>query len=465
MARLHQRTTEPVKRFLIKAKPRSTAWRTTLLVSGVSLFSLLMSLTFFWRTLYLPELRHHARYLAIELDLLHEAEMQMDIDPFAVSLHDWILGSMGVQIVRNPEDFPDPREKFIADFFTNTLEKELKRELGEEVTVYFKFKPSPELWIQYPSLGQAWIREPLYFYGEYSLELILAWLLGIPLMTLIITLTLVRQINRPLARLQSAAQLYSRKGSAPDLQTDTGPIEIRQVNAAFNHMIATLQQAAQERMIMLAGISHDLRTPLTRMRLTAELMPDEDLREGLIYDVDDMDGILEQFISYMKDGSDEAAQDTDINQILQELIIQYKPLKIIYQPQSLPKIQIRSLSIKRMIGNLINNARRYGAEPLYLAASLIGGKIVITVRDAGQGIQAEQVNDLMQPFVRGDAARSTQGSGLGLAIVQRIAELHGGAVELRNHPDGGLEVTVSLPLHPEDSDEPRLAATSPRTSH
>ena len=174
-----------------------------------------------------------------------------------------------------------------------------------------------------------------------------------------------------------------------------------------------------------------------------------------------MDAILEQFISYMKDGSDEAAQATDINQILQELIVQYKPLKIIYQPQSLPKIQIRSLSIKRMIGNLINNARRYGAEPLYLAASLIGNSIVVTVRDAGQGIQAEQVQDLMQPFVRGDAARSTQGSGLGLAIVKRITELHGGAVELRNHPDGGLEVTVSLPLYPDD-DEPREAATSPR---
>lgn len=421
-----------------------------------------MSLTFFWRTLYLPELRQHARYLAIELDLLHEAELQMDIDPFALSLHDWILNSMGVQIVRNPEDFPDPREKFIADFFTNTLEKELQRELGEEVTVYFKFKPKPELWIQYPSLGQAWIREPLYFYGEYSLELILAWLLGVPLITLMITLILVRQINRPLAQLQTAAQQYTRKGAAPTLRTDSGPIEIRQVNAAFNQMVATLQQAAQERMIMLAGISHDLRTPLTRMRLTAELMPDEELQEGLIYDIDDMDAILEQFISYMKDGSDEAAQPTDINQILQELIVQYKPMKIIYQPQSLPKIQIRSLSIKRMIGNLINNAKRYGAEPLYLAASLIGGFIVITVRDAGQGIQAEQVQDLMQPFVRGDAARSTQGSGLGLAIVKRIAALHGGTVELRNHPDGGLEVTVSLPLQPDDGDEPRMAATSPR---
>ena len=452
-----------IQRLFIKVKPRSTAWRTTLLVSGVSLFSLLMSLTFFWRTLYLPELRQHARYLAIELDLLHEAELQMDIDPFALSLHDWILNSIGVQMVRNPEDFPDPRDKFIADFFTNTLETELKRELGEEVTVYFKFKPSPELWLHYPALGNVWIREPLHFYGEYSLELILAWLLGVPLITLMITLILVRQINRPLARLQAAAQQYGRKGLAPNLKTDSGPIEIRQVNAAFNHMIATLQQAAQERMIMLAGISHDLRTPLTRMRLTAELMPDEDLREGLVYDVDDMDAILEQFISYMKDGSDESVHATDINQILQELIIQYKPLKIIYQPQSLPKIKIRSLSIKRMIGNLINNARRYGAEPLYLAASLMGSRIVITVRDAGQGIQAEQVDALMQPFVRGDAARSTQGSGLGLAIVKRITELHGGTVDLRNHPDGGLEVTVSLPLIHPDDDTPKVAATSPRT--
>lgn len=432
--------------FFDTIKPRSTAMRTTVLVSVVVFFSLFMSLTFFWRTLYLPEIRQHARYLAIELDLLEQTDLQVTEDPFAFDLHDWLEQRVGVQIIRDPTYFPNPREKVIAEFFTGRLEKELTRELNEPVTVYFEFKPSPQLWIYYPSLGKAWIREPLDFYAEYSAELILGWLLGIPLLTSIIILTLVRQLNRPLRRLQNAARDFTQTGNAPYLETNHGPIEIRQVNAAFNHMINTLQQAAQERTIMLAGISHDLRTPLTRIRLTAELMPDEDLQQGLIYDVDDMDAILSQFISYMRDGSDEAEQITDLNALMQEIIVQFKPLKIIYQPQLLPQISLRSLSIKRMIANLVNNAKRYGAEPVYLSASVLGAYIIITVRDTGDGVDEDDVESLMQPFVRGNSARTTQGSGLGLAIVKRIAELHGGYVNARNHPDGGLEVSVGLPL-------------------
>lgn len=432
--------------FLDKIKPRSTAMRTTVLVALVVFFSLIMSLAFFWRTLYLPEIKQHARYLAIELDLLEQTDLQVTEDPFAFDLHDWLEQRVGVEIIRDPKLFPKPREKFIAELFTGRLEKELSRELNEPVVVYFEFKPTPRLWIHYKSLGDAWIREPLDFYAQYSAELIYAWLLGIPLLTSIIILTLVRQLNRPLARLQHAARTFSQTGKAPYLEINHGPIEIRQVNAAFNHMISTLQQAAQERTIMLAGISHDLRTPLTRIRLTAELMPDEDLQQGLIYDVDDMDAILSQFISFMRDGSDEKEQATDINALMQEIIIQFKPLKIIYQPQLLPQIQLRSLSIKRMIGNLVNNAKRYGAEPVYLSASLIGAYIIITVRDSGDGVNEADIESLMQPFVRGDSARSTQGSGLGLAIVKRIAELHGGYVNARNHPDGGLEVSVGLPL-------------------
>ncbi len=432
--------------FLDKIKPRSTAMRTTVLVSGVVFFSLFMSLAFFWRTLYLPEIRQHARYLAIELDLLEQTDLQVTEDPFAFDLHDWLEQRVGVQIIREPSEFPTPREKLIAEFFTGRLEKELSRELNEPVTVYFEFKPSPQIWIYYPSLGKAWVREPLDFYAEYSAELILGWLLGIPLVSSIIILTLVRQLNRPLRRLQNAARDFTQTGKAPYLETNHGPIEIRQVNSAFNHMISTLQQAAQERTIMLAGISHDLRTPLTRIRLTAELLPDEDLQQGLIYDVDDMDAILSQFISYMRDGSDEKEQITDINALMQEIIVQFKPLKIIYQPQLLPQICLRSLSIKRMIGNLVNNAKRYGAEPVYLSASLLGAYIIITVRDSGSGVDEDDIESLMQPFVRGESARTTQGSGLGLAIVKRIAELHGGYVNARNHPDGGLEVSVGLPL-------------------
>lgn len=429
-------------------KPNSTAVRTTLLVSTVGLFSLFMSLAFFWRTLYLPEIRQHAHYLAINLELIREAEQQVMIDPFALDIHEWILERVGVDFVRDPSKFPSQRTNPIAHFFTSELSKELSIELKEPVVVFFGFKPTPQLWIHFPSLGNVWIREPLRFYAEYDAALIIAWILGIPLLTSLAILILVRQLNRPLALLQTSARRYTLLGETPKLRVDSGPLEIRQVNTAFNQMISSLEQAAHDRTIMLAGISHDLRTPLTRMRLAAELMPDEDLREGMVYDIDDMDNILAQFISYMRDGSDEVTQPTDLNQILQELVIQYKQSKILYQPQFLPMIPIRPLSIKRMISNIINNGLRYGREPIFISVTLLPHQLTLTVRDSGDGIQMSDLNSLTEPFVRGESARTTQGSGLGLAIVKRIAGLHGGTVNLRNHEKGGLEVSIVLPMIP-----------------
>jgi len=443
------------ERFLDKVKPRSAAMRTTVLVLSVVFFSLFMSLWFFWRTLYLPEIQQHARYLALELEVLNNPELRMFHNNAEVDIEAWLKNRVGVEYVTDPKEYPSVREKVIAEFFTNQIEDKLSKELKiDQATVYFQFKPSPRIWVQTPEMNGNWVREPLKTYANYSPELIFVWLLGVPLISAAIILTLVRQLNRPLKRLQDAANSYSRNGTAPYLETNHGPQEIREVNQAFNHMIYTLDQTERDRRIMLAGISHDLRTPLTRIRLSAEMMPDDDfLKEGLIYDVEDMDAILNQFISFMRDGSDEEPQDTDINMLLQELIIQFKPLDIRFTPQQLPVIQARSLSLKRLIGNLINNAKRYGAEPIEISAQADDEQLLISVADHGEGIPADKIADLMQPFVRGNDARTVQGSGLGLAIVKRIVDIHEGQLFIHNRAQGGLEAVISLPLKKQQSDE------------
>lgn len=436
------------ERFLDKIKPRSAAMRTTVLVVFVVLFSLFMSLWFFWRTLYLPEIQQHARYLAVELEILNNPDLRIFHNEAEVDVDAWLKNRVGIEYVTDPREFPNVREKVIAEFFTQQIEKKLATELKmQDVTVYFQFKPSPRIWIQTPEMNGNWVREPLKTYANYSPELVFGWLLGIPLLAAAIILTLVRQLNRPLRRLQNAANSYSKTGKAPYLETNHGPQEIREVNQAFNHMIYTLEQTERDRRIMLAGISHDLRTPLTRIRLSAEMMPDDDfLKEGLIYDVEDMDAILNQFISYMRDGSDEELQETDLNVLLQELIIQFKPLDIRFNAQELPLIQARSLSLKRLIGNLINNSKRYGAEPIELSAAVLEDQIRICVADNGTGIPEDQIADLMQPFVRGNEARTVQGSGLGLAIVKRIVDIHQGELTIQNREHGGLEAIITLPL-------------------
>ncbi|NUG23873.1 ATP-binding protein [Acinetobacter lactucae] len=435
------------ERFLDKIKPRSAAMRTTILVLLVVFFSLFMSLWFFWRTLYLPEIQQHARYLAVELELVNNPDIRIFHRETEVDIDAWLRNRVGIEYVTNPKEYPSVREKVIAEFFTNQVEQKLANEIGtKDVTVYFQFKPSPRIWIQTPEMHGNWVREPLKTYANYSPELLVGWVVGVPLLSAIIILILVRQMNRPLRRLQNAANEYSKSGTAPYLDTNHGPLEIRQVNQAFNRMVYTLDQTERERRIMLAGISHDLRTPLTRIRLTAEMLPDEFLREGLVYDVDDMDAILNQFISYMRDGSDEELKDTNINMLLQELVVQFKPLDIQFEMQDVPIIPARSLSLKRLIANLINNAKRYGAEPIELSAKVENESILITVADHGEGIPADQIEELMQPFVRGDSARTIQGSGLGLAIVKRIVDIHHGEIQIHNREHGGLEVIISLPI-------------------
>ncbi|MDC4545035.1 ATP-binding protein [Acinetobacter baumannii] len=435
------------ERFLDKIKPRSAAMRTTILVLLVVLFSLFMSLWFFWRTLYLPEIQQHARYLAVELELVNNPNIRIFHRDSEVDVDTWLRNRVGIEYVTNPKEYPSVRDKIIAEFFTNQVEQKLANEIGaKDVTVYFQFKPSPRIWIQTPEMHGNWVREPLKTYANYSPELLVGWVVGVPLVSAIIILILVRQMNRPLRRLQNAANEYSKSGTAPYLDTNHGPLEIRQVNQAFNRMVYTLEQTERERRIMLAGISHDLRTPLTRIRLTAEMLPDEFLREGLVYDVDDMDAILNQFISYMRDGSDEELKDTNINILLQELVVQFKPLDIRFNMQDVPIIPARSLSLKRLIANLINNAKRYGAEPIELSAKVENEHILITVADHGEGIPGDQIEELMQPFVRGNSARTIQGSGLGLAIVKRIVDIHQGEIQIHNREQGGLEVIISLPI-------------------
>lgn len=461
----------------------SNSWKTTLVVAFIVIISVGLSIWFFWRSLYLPELKSHARYLTSELRLINSVKQDWQDD---LKVQRWVYNHSHVVVVNNPNDFPQVSDKAFVGLFTDVLQREIGAQLGRPVEVYFKFKPTPQIWIQDSRDTSFWIRESVVYYSQYSPVLLFLFLLGLPILTLLTIILLARQLNRPLRHLQRAATNYIRLGHATTLPIDNGPTEIRQVNTAFNRLFTTLNQAQKERTIMLAGISHDLRTPLTRMRLTAEMLPDDFFREGLIYDIEDMDAILEQFISFMKDGSDEPVRLTNLDTIFKEIMVQFAPMKFIYQSDCDKAVPIRPLSIKRLIINLVNNANRYGKPPIYLSATIVPTfieteivvdedvisesdmnkeaqeQLVICVRDCGDGVAEDQLERIMQPFERGETARTTQGSGLGLAIVNRIAGLHHGKVEATNHPHGGLQVCVRIPLISKVTDDD-IAAINTKT--
>ncbi|PQA43638.1 ATP-binding protein [Amnimonas aquatica] len=426
-------------------KPRSSAMRTTLVIGIVVLASQVLSIAFFWQNLYLPEIRQHAHTSALKLALLRDAELSGT--PVAGEIDEDLLRFGNMIVVRDPSQFPKPRDKWFAEIFTDHFQKQLRRELDHRPQVYFEFKPVPTLWISAPTETPIWVREELSFIQQYSPGIIIGWVLGVPLLAIIAIVILARQLNRPLKRLQLAAIRVGRGLHSTQLEEYSGPTEIRAVNRAFNQMTRQIHQAERERTVMLAGISHDLRTPLTRLRLTAEMMSDRELAEGMVTDIEDMDAILDQFIAFMRDGSEEKREPVDLNLLAQEVAQQFEhQLDVRFSAGALPLLSLRKLSLKRLIGNMLQNALRYGAGPVEMWTDISGPHACLHCRDHGPGIDPGRIGELMQPFRRGDQARSSQGSGLGLAIVARIVQQHHGQLVLDNHPQGGLHITVRLPL-------------------
>ena len=264
-------------------------------------------------------------------------------------------------------------------------------------------------------------------------------------------------VNRPLSRLARAAQVLSR-GETPAALPEQGPLEIRDLNASFNRMAKDLRQAEADRELMLAGISHDLRTPLARMRLEIELSGvSEDARQAIDENLGQIDHSIGQLMEYARPAGTLPQLATDISAVLAELYERERShtaslggeLDASLEPGL--RARITALDLKRVVSNLIENARRYGRSSdgmahLVMTLQAEGGMIVIEVADRGPGIAPEDVDRLLRPFSRGEAARTgVSGAGLGLAIVERLLKHVGGSLRMLPREGGGLTARIELP--------------------
>lgn len=258
---------------------------------------------------------------------------------------------------------------------------------------------------------------------------------------------IARQVARPLKQLAQVAQQIGL-GAKPQPLPERGAQEIITVSRAFNQMSADLAANERERALVLAGISHDLRTPLARVRIAAELSADESLREGLAADVEQMDAVIQQFLDYARLDENEAMLPTDLKSLVQEVAQQFSA-----QAQSLsldvhdvPVLPVRPLLLKRALSNLLDNAIKYGGGEITVQLKREEDKVVLAVADRGTGIPIAQRATVKRPFVRLESARSNStGSGLGLAIVERAARLHDGEFILADNAAGGLVAKLVLP--------------------
>jgi len=280
----------------------------------------------------------------------------------------------------------------------------------------------------------------------------LTWTLVVLALLLVAAFVFARFLARPLRELTSAVGRVGR-GETPPPLPESGPTEIAAVNRGFNAMLGNLRQIERDRAVLLAGVSHDLRTPLSRLRLGIELeIGDEATRAGMVADIEEMDRIIGQFLDFARDDAATALQPADLNAIVAASVERYAQAghPVTFTPGAIPPLPLKSTAISRLVANLLDNALAYGAPPVEVSTSLAGGRVWLDVADRGAGIPPDQVERLKQPFTRASAARAREdgaaGAGLGLAIVDRIARIHGGSFDLSPRDGGGTVARVALPL-------------------
>ena len=255
-------------------------------------------------------------------------------------------------------------------------------------------------------------------------------------------------LARPLAALRRAAGRLGH-GRPHQPLPEEGALELRTVAAAFNRMAADLEGMERERAMVLAGISHDLRTPLSRLRLALEMSGAErGAREAMVADIDEIDAVIGQFLDFAR-GAGEQKSENDLDAVAAEVTEHYRRInrKVSLAPGEVKPFRFARLAVRRAITNLVDNALRYAGEPIEIRTSHSADQASVQVMDRGPGIPASEAERLKRPFTRLDAARSGPGgAGLGLAIVERIAQAHRGSLELLPREGGGLAARLILPM-------------------
>jgi two-component system osmolarity sensor histidine kinase EnvZ len=267
-------------------------------------------------------------------------------------------------------------------------------------------------------------------------------------------------VNLPLARLTAAARAIAQ-GKKPDRLPEKGSKEIIEANRSFNQMVEDLQQVESDRAVILAGISHDLRTPLTRMQLELEMAKlSNEAREGMQSDIGQMDAIIGQFLDYAKPTEAATFVPIDIGELLQDTAREAQrmlDIRVSTHIEEGVRVMGNATDLRRVFNNLVENARRYGKTPgsdfteLDIACRIkphgLGKRVVIDVQDHGQGVPDDQIEQLLKPFTRMDSARGqANGAGLGLAIVERVVLRHNAELQVSNRDGGGLRITLVMPL-------------------
>lgn len=356
--------------------------------------------------------------------------------------------SLNIKLLPN-EDLPPPRPKPFFSILDTALSAELARQLDKPFwidTVGDSRLLEIRIRLEDRVLRVFLPRKRAY---ASNTQIFLLWMVGASLVLIIIAILFLRNQIRPIQRLARAADQFG-KGQAIDREfRPRGATEIRQATVSFLEMRDRIEGAIEQRTAMLAGVSHDLRTVLTRFRLQLALAPQSAETSAMSKDVDDMQAMLQAYLDFARGNRDERAEPVSLPDTLvrfeAQAAAQNKQFSV--QLSGEPTITVRPNAFMRLMTNLVSNALRHG-QVVEVKGQHLGKKLRLEVHDNGPGIAEDKREEVFKPFVRLDDARNQDetGTGLGLAIALDIVKIHGGDIQLGDSPLGGLKVTVILPV-------------------
>jgi two-component system osmolarity sensor histidine kinase EnvZ len=429
-------------------------WRTFLLIALL----IAVSLAAWFQSFRVIEREPRAQRVALQLvavvKLTRTALLYSDPDLRRALLQD-LESNEGVRVY--PRESTD-RYKLQPDESLNRLiEHDIRGRLGDDTVIAQSVNDIPGVWISFKiDDDDYWValdREQLDTvtglqwagWGVFALALSL---FGAAFITSL--------VNRPFARLAAAARKVG-SGHAPEPLPERGMGVAAETNRSFNQMVRDLEQLDADRALMLAGISHDLRTPLARLRLETEMSPsDQATKDAMIDDIEQMDMIIGRFLDYARPVQ-RAPERVDLSGIVGEMATRLAGedgVRLITRLSPSALIDADATDIRRVVGNLLENAKKYGLSEtdgiphIMLETRVSHARVELSVLDEGPGIPEDQIALVTRPFYRVNSARTqANGTGLGMAIVQRLVSRHRGTLRLRNRSPGpGLEVTIEFPL-------------------
>ncbi|QHE93669.1 HAMP domain-containing protein [Pandoraea fibrosis] len=326
------------------------------------------------------------------------------------------------------------------------LTTELARRLPAGTQLRVERTPPPRIWARLPGRDY-WIATPVLSVrnppGTATILPGLAAVLGI---TVIFALFAAWQLQRPVRDMAAAAEQLATHRVRTQVK-ERGPLELRQLTERFNRMSHDIVQTDRERNTMLAGIAHDLKTPLARLRLRAEMLDDVQMSEGITRDAESMTRIVDQFLLFAR-GVEMDSAASPVEARIPALIAPFldQGYAIELDLQAGPGFRLRQTYLERIVNNLLDNAVTYGRAPLAIRTSQDASGWRLVIEDSGPGIPNDDINRIVRPFVRLDPARGGNAHcGLGLAIVDKLTQQLGGCVSFTNRPTGGLQVTLMFP--------------------